>query len=1461
MQNALPIIIFLFLPWTVPAVEKGVVHMCDADTSPNWQIFCTGHILEAVNTLGLFNDSKDYVDMSLRASPDKVMKVWNETFQSNPSKQINKAKLQAFLEEYFLPAGSELMDCTPIDWTPNPLKISKILDPVLKQWALKIHGIWKDLCKQIRPQIAQHPDRYSLLDVPYEFIAPGGRFREFYYWDAYWIIKGLIVSEMYNTTQNMIRNLAHMVERFGFVPNGGRVYYLQRSQPPMLIPMVYEYYEATNDKNFLREILPVLEKELDFWHKNRTLDMSIKGRNVTVFRYRTNSNVPRPEAYMSDVNRAQAIPEDARPSLWKNLASTAESGWDFSSRWCADHKNITTIQTTHIIPVDLNAIICGNYDILAHLYGQIGNIIASEYYNKKRLEFKETMEMVFYDNTVGAWFDYNLDSDTQNTNFYLSTVTPLFAGCYDTTDQELSRRLYAYMESVGAFNFTAGIPTGLIRNSGEQWDFPYAWPHLNHMAIEAFRKSGSPEIQNYAFKLAEKWIAGNYEVYEKTGLMWEKYDVDGKVPLADSGGEYTVQVGFGWTNGVILDLLNTYHEQMTIRHNAMSGHDDQLSPRSYPIYVGNLPREAHVHDVESFFRQYGSIKSLQVKSRADKTRYALIEYENEGDARYAASRDGYIYYAKRLTIEVPVCRIYVTGLPKNIGEYALHEIFAKYGSIKRVRVGSMSNSTLSYGVIEYCDPVEAEEAVWTMNKQQLEGSYMEVTLNPPQNPNLSYRQRRTPYRLLVTGLPVEVDQLSLRNYMSRAGEVCYARVTNDGFGFVEFRCAESLDSAVEKLNGSQFPYGEYSFVIHVEREGRSAARDRTSVSRPNFSSAHVPETLLKRTRLPRYSLQFRMILRPWAPCAIRSIAVARLQSIRVLSSRQDKLLRRGQEAFREKRDFLKERSDQIRDHEFVRKGKIAFQEQKDSLKERSEQIRDRLDEAGIRKFGDKVVTIPNGICVMRIALTPVIGALVVNSAYIPACFLFTIAGLSDMLDGYIARNVPGQKSSLGSILDPVADKLLVSTLFVTLTYAQLIPLALTSVVIFRDVCLITGGFYKRYQTVARPITFKRFFDPSVSSMEVTPTLMSKINTVLQLSLVALSLASPVFDFVDHPGMTALCVATGITTVYSGVAPNKIGAEEGDAPRVYANFEVDELPANNVAEAGSPAVPPSAAAFAAGIRRQSTGNAIDLIAGNRRAQNDRRKPWYVWSISPARRAVLLLRTAHYSTAVALSCVFIISTLVAYLVSSVTSEFQCPFAAHWAFNSTTLVETQSGDENTCSIVQYGSIASAMGSAIIAVYMLLIKPTVLLKVQGLGNAAARLVPFLIAISSVYCIFCFVLCFRLFQGVAKFCATEISSKIRNECAALDEIGPITARLKSFNIQWMLISVQLLSWLFTLLWCAACAALIVRFVLHLDFPDALRSVNESLANHDRQSRRHSVGRRPKQHNRTESNATAVITV
>lgn len=128
-------------------------------------------------------------------------------------------------------------------------------------------------------------------------VATGGRFREFYYWDSYWIVQGLLLSEMYNTTRGVLENFLSMVDKYGFVPNGGRVYYAQRSQPPLLIPMVDSYVTQTGNITFLKNNINLLAKEFEFWMTNRTVTVNKNGIEYTLARYYAPSQGPRPESY------------------------------------------------------------------------------------------------------------------------------------------------------------------------------------------------------------------------------------------------------------------------------------------------------------------------------------------------------------------------------------------------------------------------------------------------------------------------------------------------------------------------------------------------------------------------------------------------------------------------------------------------------------------------------------------------------------------------------------------------------------------------------------------------------------------------------------------------------------------------------------------------------------------------------------------------------------------------------------------------------------------------------------------------------------------------------------------------------------------------------------------------------------------------------------------------------------
>jgi len=184
---------------------------------------------------------------------------------------------------------------------------------------------------------------------------------------------------------------------------------------------------------------------------------------------------------------------------------------------------------------------------------------------------------------------------------------------------------------------------------------------------------------------------------------------------------------------------------------------------------------------------------------------------------------------------------------------------------------------------------------------------------------------------------------------------------------------------------------------------------------------------------------------------------------------------------------------------------------------------------------DKIVTIPNLLCMSRIVAAPVLSNLIAQGDFTAASVLFVIAGATDLLDGWIARNFKGQSSSLGSFLDPLADKILVCTLYLSLTYVGLIPASLAGLVVSRDVFLVYAGLYIRYMSVPPPFTIKKYFDVSLPTAQIQPTTISKINTGLQFLLITMSLGAPLMHYTGHPYLHYLWALTGTTTFLSAVS--------------------------------------------------------------------------------------------------------------------------------------------------------------------------------------------------------------------------------------------------------------------------------------------------------------------------------------
>lgn len=272
--------------------------MC-ACTCAYWacsDVYCRGELLHTIQMASIYKDSKTFVDMKMKRPPDETLKSFRE-FMERHEQMPTRYQIERFVNDTFDPEGSEFEDWDPDDWTFRPKFLSRILDDDLRNFASELNGIWKMLGRKMKDDVRVNEELYSIIYVPHPVIVPGGRFREFYYWDSYWIVKGLLLSEMYTTVKGMLTNFVSLVDKIGFIPNGGRIYYTMRSQPPMLIPMVDEYLKITHDYEWLENNLYLLEKEFDFWMTNRTVEIEVDGVNYVLARYNEQSSGPRPESY------------------------------------------------------------------------------------------------------------------------------------------------------------------------------------------------------------------------------------------------------------------------------------------------------------------------------------------------------------------------------------------------------------------------------------------------------------------------------------------------------------------------------------------------------------------------------------------------------------------------------------------------------------------------------------------------------------------------------------------------------------------------------------------------------------------------------------------------------------------------------------------------------------------------------------------------------------------------------------------------------------------------------------------------------------------------------------------------------------------------------------------------------------------------------------------------------------
>ncbi|MFC3443571.1 alpha,alpha-trehalase TreF [Sphingobium rhizovicinum] len=481
-----------------------------------------GPLFEAVQAQRVFPDGKSFVDATPREAPDAIMAAYRRDAPRD------KDALHAFVLRHFDVPGEAA--------------------PAQKTLTGHIRALWPQLTRPALEPAAGS----SALALPAPYVVPGGRFREIYYWDSYFTMLGLKADGQDALIASMLANFESLIDRYGHIPNGTRTYYLSRSQPPFLSQMIDLAGDA-NPASGARH-LAALRAEHRFWMaESETAQKDGAARRVVrmpdgslLNRYWDDRDDPRDESWAEDVATAR---ESNRPraEIYRHLRAGAESGWDFSSRWLADPARLATIRTTDIVPIDLNSLLWAMERNIARRCRAAGDEACADDYDRASVQRERAIDRYLWVARDGRFADWDRVTGRPTAILSAATLYPLFVGMADKVQAaKVARTVRARLVASG------GLRTTEIE-SGQQWDRPNGWAPLQWIAIAGLERYGEAQL---ARTIAAGWVRTVDTAFRSTGKMLEKYDVEQHRP--GGGGEYPLQDGFGWTNGVTRAILERY---------------------------------------------------------------------------------------------------------------------------------------------------------------------------------------------------------------------------------------------------------------------------------------------------------------------------------------------------------------------------------------------------------------------------------------------------------------------------------------------------------------------------------------------------------------------------------------------------------------------------------------------------------------------------------------------------------------------------------------------------------------------------------------------------------------------------------------------------------------------------------------------------------------------------------------
>jgi alpha,alpha-trehalase len=444
-------------------------------------------------------------------------------------------------------------------------------------------GAMKQIDIRTLPRDVLSIREHGLLYLPRPYVVPGGRFNEMYGWDSYFIQVGLLRDGELDRARDMVENFVYQILHYGTILNANRTYFLSRSQPPFLTRMILGVYEQTGDRAWLRRTLPAIEQYYRFW---TTAPHAVP--DVGLSRYFDRGTGPAPEVLADEKDASGRTHYDrareyyrthdvtdydeslyydsARDRLtdlfYKGDRSMRESGFDPSNRFGA-----LNVDIIHYAPVCLNTLLYIMEEDAARIVDTLGDAPAAGAWRARAASRRDLVNRLLWDEQAGLYYDYNVRTRRLRRYDFATTFYPLWAGIASPAQAARVRGNLARFEAPGGLLTSTEV-------TGNQWDAPFGWAPLQMIAVAGLRRYGFHDDAN---RLAAKFVSLVAKEFDEHGTIVEKYDVrrrESDVAADIKFGYSANQIGFGWTNGAVLDLLAGLRQPVRAAAHQHERHDN-----------------------------------------------------------------------------------------------------------------------------------------------------------------------------------------------------------------------------------------------------------------------------------------------------------------------------------------------------------------------------------------------------------------------------------------------------------------------------------------------------------------------------------------------------------------------------------------------------------------------------------------------------------------------------------------------------------------------------------------------------------------------------------------------------------------------------------------------------------------------------------------------------------------------